>query len=505
MMIRSRVWAFRLVLATSTLVAPAAFDQIAPAEAAAKKPTIALGPIQGRKAKDVRGWVRDALKADYEVTDAEDVVPKSGDNAAFAKSGKALATDWVVIGKIGGNKLVLTVRATADGAVADTIEVKGAGARLKKAIAKDLPPALAETVAAEEEEEEEEVEEEAAAAPAAAADDASAEAGAEEDASAEETTDEEPAEEEASTDGAADSAGGSPHPRLVLMAGLEAVRRDFTYKDQISDFAPQAQQYSDYHLPLQPGGFARVELYPAAFFTGGFAGNIGLTFELHEGLTTKSTYVRDGVTQEFENVSRQWAAGVRFRFPFEEAEVGAAFQYGVHKFFLTGDENSPVVPDVKYSFVKIGADATFHFGRARLGARLGARLLNSLGEIETLWFPGATGSAIDAGIFGGYGLGDSIALMAGVDAIRYGFDFNAIPEDNRVAAGGAVDQYFVGWLGVRFQLTGNSAAVTAEASAETTDSTESEESESEDVAEESESEESETEESESEDTADEAE
>jgi hypothetical protein len=247
------------------------------------------------------------------------------------------------------------------------------------------------------------------------------------------------------------------------MGGLEVVRRDFTYKDQIHDFYPNCMrcQLSDYHLPLQPGGFVKLELYPAAFFSGGFVSNIGLTFEFHRGLTTKSSYVRDGVKQEFENLSQQWAAGARFRFPFENAEVGAVVQYGIHKFFLMGDETQPIVPDVKYGFVKIGADTAFMLGKVTLGARIGVRLLGSLGELETLWFPGATGTGLDAGIFGGYSLSDSLAIMAGIDMLRYGFDFNAIPEDNRVAAGGAIDQYFVGSLGVRFQLGGSSSAAVA--------------------------------------------
>jgi hypothetical protein len=144
-------------------------------------------------------------------------------------------------------------------------------------------------------------------------------------------------------------------------------------------------------------------------------------------------------------------------------------QYGIHKFFLKGDEDRPIVPDVKYGFVKIGAEAAFLLGKVTLGAKIGVRLLGSLGELETLWFPGATGTGLDAGIFGGYSLSDSLAVVAGVDALRYGFDFNAIPEDNRVAAGGAIDQYFVGSLGVRFQLGAGSATAAAGPAAESTD------------------------------------
>jgi hypothetical protein len=482
MMIRSRVWAFRLALATSTLVALPALDLAPPAQAATK-PSVALGPIEGKKAKDVRGWVLDALNADFVVTDAEEVVPKTGNNAAYAKAGKALGSDWVLTGKVEANKLVLTVRSSDDGDVYDSLEVKGAGAKLKRAIGKGLASSLAQSFAEIEGEEEEEFEAPKPKAKPKGKAKAAEEEAAEEEAAEpaeEEPVEEEPAEEEA----AGDSAEISPLPRLVLMGGIEAMRRDFTYKDQINDFFPGARQLSDYHLPLQPGGFVKLEVYPAAFFSSGFVSNIGLTFEFHQGLTTKSSYVRDArpelgetsnVNEEFENLTQQWAVGARIRFPFESAEVGTVFQYGIHKFFLKGDEDQPIVPDVKYGYIKIGADAGFTLGTVTLGARLGVRLLGSLGEIESLWFPGATGTGLDAGIFGAIPFSSKLALVAGVDVLRYGFDFNAIPPENRVAAGGAIDQYFIGWLGVRFQLAGSGGGDAAAAEATVDESTAAEE------------------------------
>jgi len=470
MKIRTRVLAIRFALAAGALIAGptldlAGFDLVRPAQAAGKKPTVALGPIEGRKSKEVRGWVLDAMEKDYEVTDAEEVVPKRGGDAGYAKSAKALGTEWVVHGKVDGKKLVLTVRDGADGSVFDTVEVKGAGAKLKRAIAKELPGSMADAMA--EEEPEEEVEE----APKAKPEKAAAEEPEEEEAPADEppADEEEPAEEAAATE-------SSALPGLIAILGLEGTRRDFTYKDQLHDFNPAAPQLSDYHLPLQPGGFLKLELYPVAFFSAGFASNIGLTFEFHQALTTKSSYSRNGQTQEFDNVHSQWAAGARIRFPFDTLEVGTQFAYGVHKFFLKGDETSPIIPDVKYGFVKIAADATLDLGKVSLGARIGVRLLGSLGEIESLWFPGATGTGLDAGLMGSYALSDSLGIALGIDAYRYGFDFNAIPKDNVVVAGGAIDQYLVGWLGVRIALGGGGSAaagggaVSASAEASTEDS-----------------------------------
>jgi hypothetical protein len=242
---------------------------VKPAQAAAKKPSVALGSIEGKKAKSVRGWVLGALKKDFEVTDAEEVVPKSGNDAAFAKSGKTLGADWVMTGKVEANKLVLTLRSSEDGAVADTLELKAAGWKLKRAVAKELPKGLAESIAAAEEEEEVEEEEEEEApkpAPAKAAKAADEEGEEEEEEEEEEEVVEEEAgeaEAEAEVEGeaAADSGSEATSVPLVLMGGLEAMRRDFTYKDQIYDFYPDCDscQLSDYHLPLQPGGFVKLE------------------------------------------------------------------------------------------------------------------------------------------------------------------------------------------------------------------------------------------------------
>ncbi len=496
MKIRSRVLAVRVALVASAILAFPGLDlagviPVQSAQAAGKKPTVALGGIQGRKTKDVRRWVLDSMKKDYEVTDAEEVVPKSGGDAGYAKSAKALGTEWVVTGKLERNKLVLTVRDGVDGSVFDTVEIDGAGAKLKRAIAKELPSSMADAMAEEEEVEEEEAPKSSA---KAAKDDEEAAAESEdEDAPAEETSEEE--EEEApSEDAAASESKPSSRPGMVLYLGLEGTRRDFTYKDQLHEFNPPecgmmpppagitcASQLSDYHLPLQPGGFLSLELYPIAFFSDGFLSNVGLTFQYHQGLTTKSSYTRKNPvtmvneTQEFDNVHSQWAAGARIRFPFDTSEIGAQFAYGVHKFFLSGDENSPIIPDVKYGFVKLAVDGTVSLGKVSLGARVGVRMLGSLGELESLWFPGATGTGLDAGLMGVYSLSDSLGIALGVDIYRYGFDFNAIPANNVVVAGGAVDQYLSGWLGIRWQLGGGAsasaggAAISASADASTSD------------------------------------
>jgi hypothetical protein len=246
-----------------------------------------------------------------------------------------------------------------------------------------------------------------------------------------------------------------------LIGGPEAARRDFSYHDQLADHYPYnpttgtgARKLSDYHLPLQPGGFVSIELYPLAFFSTGVAANLGLTFDFHKGLTTTSSYVRDEEKNEFENLAQRWDAGVRIRSLMGPVEAGVSAGYGQQKFFLKGDETAPIVPDVKYEYVRFGVDTSLALGRFTLGARLGVRALGALGEVETLWFRGATGTGFAGGLFAWYALSQKFGIALGGDYVRYALDFSAIPLSSRVAAGGAIDQYLSGWLGVRFQLTG---------------------------------------------------
>ena len=46
------------------------------------------------------------------------------------------------------------------------------------------------------------------------------------------------------------------------------------------------------------------------------------------------------------------------------------------------------------------------------------------------------------------------SIVAGVDFLRYAFNFNPVPTTNAVVAGGAVDQYISGYLALRVSISG---------------------------------------------------
>ena len=82
---------------------------------------------------------------------------------------------------------------------------------------------------------------------------------------------------------------------------------------------------------------------------------------------------------------------------------------------------------------------------------------------EYWWFPGATGSGIDFGAFAAYQVLSFMDIAVGVDYIRYGFDFNGLPDNAGLPdstatkiAGGAIDTYLSGWGGLIFHFDGKS-------------------------------------------------
>jgi len=132
------------------------------------------------------------------------------------------------------------------------------------------------------------------------------------------------------------------------------------------------------------------------------------------------------------------------------------------------------VPDVKYTYIRVGLDGRVQFSKFMVGAHVAPRFLTSLHQIdlETVWFPGATGSGLDMGLEFGWSFLPFLGLVAGFDMIRYGFDFNDMPTGTvsgappenatpadplraPMAAGGATDTYLTGRLGLVVTLGGS--------------------------------------------------
>lgn len=427
--------------------------------AADEKVKVAVGGFDGDKSGDARSAFIDALKQDgsYEVTDAEDV-KASSKQKAIKEAAAGLGVNVVIVGKVSKGGVKLKVMG-ADGKVLDEAEVKGAGAKLKAAIAKDGAPAVADgiaKVAPKKEEPKEEPKEEAPA-------------------------EEEEKKEEVSastSDLPAASDGLSP---LDITAGLRPTHRSFKFHQTIADARPADacppgnpgamgcfRQLPAYELPLGPVLFIDLNWFPASHFTTGPAEYIGLTAGFEKGFATKSVY-QEGTPDEqtLTTNMQQFYAGARFRLPLGAHQLGATGTFGQQTFALEGDADRPRLPDVKYTYVKAGIEGTLRFGDLFFGARVGKRFVMSTGALETVWFPGSVKtSSLEAGFTAGYHLVGPLDLVAGFDWLRYAFDFNPVPRRAALesyVAGGAVDEYMSGFIAFRFHIPGKAEEAAAAA------------------------------------------
>jgi hypothetical protein len=461
------------------------------------KVPVAVGSFAGPQQTKVRKKVLDVLRksGSYEVTDAEDIKP-GGNKKAYASMASALGSNAIIVGVISKRfNLTLTVY-DANGARLDAVEIKGGGGSfgLLKAIDNELEISIADPIAraksggkpapvkaepkpepkpkAEkkpkaDEEEEPEISEEGE------IDEGSAESGD----SGEESGEEGDSEDEGA-EVSAPSEPSEPGLRpLEVMAGLRGYSRQFEYTDPQRNTDLRGTELHPYRLPLGPAILVALRFYPAALFMNNALSHVGITGRYELGIATGTNYTeRDpmtgqDVTTNLATSSATWQAGLRGRLPIGAHELGVFAEYGSHAFVLRGDENPSLpnkpyalVPDVNYVFIRTGLDARLHFRKVVLGGHVAPRFLQSLREIDTpgIWFPAATGSGLDFGLMGGYSILPYLSVVGGLDVLRYGFDFNRMPDclpmSQRCAvAGGATDTYLSGWLAAMLHLDGSAA------------------------------------------------
>lgn len=445
---------FRIGLFLSTLVTAVASSQallVTDAKAdSSEKVKVAVGGFEGAKSDEVRSAFIEALKKDgnYEVTDAEDVKP-SAKGKAIVDAAAGLGVNVVITGKVSkGFALKLKVLNGADGKQLDEAEIKGGALpKLKTAIEKSGAASVADGIGKAKVKEEPKAEEEKKP---------------EDEAKPDEEKPEEDASAGASTTD--NSKGLSP---FDLTAGLRPLNRTFTFHQTLADVFPNGgyHQQPKYELPLGPTLFIDLNWFPASHLTTGPAEWIGLTGGFEKGFAIRSVYGEGTPEQKTLQTNEQsFYVGGRFRLPIGEHALGLTGTYGQHTFILTGDEGRcsatqaaacPLIPDVKYGYVKVGLDGMFRFGDFLAGARVGKRFVMSTGDLKRVWFPSVKAQSLEAGVTLGYRLTTMLDLVAGFDWLRYAFDFNPVPKGRTFyVAGGAVDQYLAGNIGFRFHVPG---------------------------------------------------
>jgi hypothetical protein len=461
---RARALSIAFLLAVAGLSAVRGTAYAAKPAASAKK-TVAVGVVNGPQGPKMRARVLDVLRKSglYEVTDAEDVKPNDKP-ANYKRVASALQVQGIVVGTVTkAYDLNLTVYG-GDGTKIDTLQLKGGNpGKLQKTIDNELEIAIADPLATatsssgqpapKPEEEAEEAE------PEAVGEEEEAEPPV--DGEEESSDDEEEAEPEASDGSAAAKRGRRP---IEVILGVRGYNRKFNY-------TPTPDPYlRSYELNVGPAIVGAVRVYPGAFFTDNTWSHIGIQARYEFGLaTTAETPRANGTIASLTTASSEFHIGLRGRAPLGEHELGVFGLFGTHAFTLKGDENPnadpyALVPDVNYQFLRFGVDARFAISKFMVGGHIAPRFLLSMADIDKarVWFPGASGSGLDFGVLVGWRLAPWLSAVGGADVVRYGFDFNAIPSDNRVVAGGASDTYLSVWLGAMVSLEGQTVEVQAQ-------------------------------------------
>jgi hypothetical protein len=440
-------------------------DSSAKKKHASEKKKILVGGFDGPKSEQARTAVISALKDDgeYDISDSSDVKP-GGSDKSYAKASAGAAAVLVGTVKKKGAGLVLSVHNGADGALIQDVEIKGeSAAKLSKSIDATLAVSVADALSQSK---------------AGSADDDTPAPDSDEDQPAKSSKsdkdesdedkdkdkdDKANEEEESKTEKKPEPAGtGSAGPSpLEFTAGLRAVHRSFDYHDAAAQLFPASGRPVplSYQLPLGPAVLFDATLYPLAFGTKGAAGDFGITGGYETNFATKSVYAENTSNQiELTTRASQYYVGLRGRIPIGMHEVGLVAAYGQQTFNLLGDEAAPLVPDVSYKFVRLSADARFHVDDLTFGFHVGTRLVSDVGGLKSAyWFPNTKTQSLEAGLLLGYRIVPHLDVVGGLDLVRYAFNFNPIPDtcqagSSCVVAGGAVDQYVSGWLGLRYTL-----------------------------------------------------
>jgi len=268
---------------------------------------------------------------------------------------------------------------------------------------------------------------------------------------------EEKAEPKSKTKTKTKRARGDRPAAVDIELDFRVVHRTFQYNDVLID--DRRGELRDYTLNAGPGVGIKFQYFPGAHFTAGAGAQFGIDFEWERLIGIDSTRA-DG--QTFPTEAQQFLIGLRWRYPKGRWEPSLVLDYGVQRFSfgLSGppvpdEDNTAGIPSVKYEFVRLGGGFRVAIGKKELfilATNIAFRGVFSVGPIGTsLWFPEAKANGMDAMLMIGFALPKGFEIRLSGDYRRYGFDLNPVPGTAPYVAGGALDQYFGGAVGVAWR------------------------------------------------------
>jgi len=454
-------WA-RVSLATLLLLSSAG------AEAAGKR--IGVPKFEGAQEAAVRKKVMQSLKAHgYELVRSHEIQDAMGRKGAGIDSGdelktlaKELALSAIVTGEVSSRRAKIVVRDGGDGSSLGDAQFTGANPRkLAKAVGltfwKKLGPAVArghvpadakkpaKSSGAASPEDDESAEggeatgdnDEGEGAPAKSQDHSSSRSAG--GASGAAATPPEKKEDEPSKAGSAPSVP-SGRPWLDFELGMGGVNRGLTFNQNLTP------SLLSYQLGVGPVAVANLVIYPLDPILGGVLGNIGLEMEIQQGFATSATLASNGTSAKFNNITHDYAGGVRYRIPFASVDdVFISGTYGEDAYTFSGRSATNVLesPDTIYKYVRPGLGLQMAVvGGLSVSLGGGYRaVINNAGPQFQQFFPRSTVAGADAEIEARYALSPMFQVRAGLEWRRYWFGLNSQAGDTYMASS-AVDQSF---------------------------------------------------------------
>ena len=229
------------------------------------------------------------------------------------------------------------------------------------------------------------------------------------------------------------------------------VRRTLKYNQDLR------RDLRGYTLNAAPGMSLKVRWYPGAHFVSDWPAHFGLDVE-YERLFDFQSMRADGL--EFPSQSKSFGIGLRWRYPLKIFQPSVILGYGAHSFQVLiagpprpGVETTPLVPKVKYRFVRMGAELRMDISWFKVMVNAAYLFVFDTGGIQSdIWFPRNKADGMEAGLLLGFGLPAGFEIRGGVDYRRYFHDLRPDPNNNPPwVAGGALDEYWGFTLGLAWR------------------------------------------------------
>ncbi|OGR09339.1 MAG: hypothetical protein A2341_15880 [Deltaproteobacteria bacterium RIFOXYB12_FULL_58_9] len=193
----------------------------------------------------------------------------------------------------------------------------------------------------------------------------------------------------------------------------------------------------------------RAVAFPLDPLMGGLMGDFGLALEYRQALPF-NTEMRNPKADLDTSI-----AGLRvdllMRIALEPIELRPTLGFGMERIvFETADSNvANLVPQATYSFVHVGAAASWRPGPFDFSGRAGICLPVGLGKIGAEYFPNASAIGFDVGATVSYFFVDWLSVDGAVDLTFFSYALGSTIRDPYVAES-ATDQLLVARLGLSY-------------------------------------------------------